>query len=521
MSEMARQLLRRGIGLLLVVWTAASSSAVALAQAPGGAHPPQTTAPAAPQAQTGERPDTARLFPPDAVSQHTLAIGDRRLAYTATAGTLPLLGAKGEISARIFSVTYTLDEKAADRPITFVFNGGPGAASAFLHLGALGPRVVNFTANGAMAVQPVALADNPDAWLDFTDLVFVDPVATGYSRSAAGTEEADKAFFGVEKDADAMADFVRLMLTRTGRTLAPVFLAGESYGGFRVALLAQRLVSAGISVRGVVMISPALEFSMLRGNPYVPLPTALALPSIAATHLERRDGPDGSLATLPDVERFARSGYLVHLAAGMKNDADIDRTLANYTGLTPEVIRDHMSRVSVRTFTREYEKRGDRVLSRYDGTVTAPVPRRSDIRFDPILDGTTTVLTPAFAQYARGELGYRTDLEYRLLNREVSGRWDFGTTANRQGFAGSLEELQQARTHSPGMGVLITHGYTDLVTPYGVSQYLIDQLAPLEGARPVELKVYRGGHMMYLRPTSRRAITQDTRAFYRSILKGP
>jgi carboxypeptidase C (cathepsin A) len=364
-------------------------------------------------------------FPPDAVSQHTLVLGDKRLAYTATAGTLPLTGPKGEITARIFSVAYTQDEKVSDRPSPSCSMAGPGQHPLTSIWGLWAARR-HFTANGATAVQPVALADNPDAWLDFTDLVFVDPVATGYSRSAAGTDEADKAFFGVEKDADAMADFVRLMLTRTGRTLAPVFLAGESYGGFRVALVAQRLVSAGISVRGVVMISPALEFSMLRGNPYVPLPTALALPSIAATHLERRDGPDGSLATLPDVERFARSAYLVHLAAGMKNDADIDRTLANYTGLAPDLIRDHMSRVSVRTFTREYEKRGDRVLSRYDGTVTAPVPRRSDIRFDPILDGATTVLTPAFAQYARGELGYRTDLEYRLLNRRSAAA---GTSA--------------------------------------------------------------------------------------------
>jgi carboxypeptidase C (cathepsin A) len=175
----------------------------------------------------------------------------------------------------------------------------------------------------------------------------------------------------------------------------------------------------------------------------------------------------------------------------------------------------------VRTFTHEYEKSGERVLSRYDGTVSAPVPRRSDIRFDPILEGATTVLTPAFNQYARAELGYRTDLEYRLLNREVSGRWDFGTGPSRQGYASAIDELQKARTHNPALGVLITHGYTDLVTPYGVSQYLIDQLAPIDTGRPVELKVYRGGHMMYLRPTSRRALTQDARTFYRSILKGP
>jgi carboxypeptidase C (cathepsin A) len=509
---------RCGLGLLLALCAAAANPAAAVAQPAANPHAP--AGPTAP-AQTTDKADAAHLFPPDAVSQHVLAVGDQRLAYTATAGTLPLVGRKGAVSAHIFFVAYTLDAKAAERPVTFVFNGGPGAASAFLHLGALGPRAVNFSANGAAAVQPVVLADNPDAWLDFTDLVFVDPVATGFSRSAAGTDEADKAFFGVEKDADAMADFVRLYLTRAGRSLASVFLAGESYGGFRVALLANRLIGSGMAVKGVVMISPALEFSMLRGDRYVPLPAALALPSIAATHLERRDGPAGSLETLPEVERFARSGYLVHLAAGVKGNAEIDRTLARYTGLPADTIRDHNSRVTVRTFTHEYEKGGARVLSRYDATVTAPVPRRSEIRFDPILDGAVSVLTPAFTQYARGELGYRTDLEYFLLNREVSSRWDFGTSATRQGFAGALDELQTARTHYPALGVLIAHGYTDLVTPYGVSQYLIDQLAPLEAGRPVELKVYRGGHMMYLRPTSRGALTQDVRTFYRSVLKAP
>jgi len=351
--------------------------------------------------------------------------------------------------------------------------------------------------------------------------VFVDPVATGFSRSSAGTEEADKAFFGVEKDADAMADFVRLYLTRTGRSLGPVFLTGESYGGFRVALLAQRLIDSGVSVKGLVMISPALEFTMLRGNSYVLLPAALALPSITATHLERRDGPDGPLDLLPEVERFARTDYLTHLAAGRKGNRDIDRALARYTGLSAELIGSHLSRVSVRTFTHEYEKAGDRVLSRYDGTVSIAVPRRSGISFDPILDAAVTVLTPAFTQYAANELGYRTDLEYKLLNRQVSGRWDFGTTPTRQGFASSLEELQSARTHNPALGVLITHGYTDLVTPYGVSQYLIDQLAPIEGARPVELKVYRGGHMMYLRPASRALLARDARGFYASVLRAP
>ena len=491
---------------------------LAILAMPAGAGSLLAQAPAALQAkdQSAEKQQ-----PAEAVSRHTVGQGESRLAYTASAGTLPLSGPKGEVTAHIFHVAYTLEAPQATRPITFVFNGGPGAASAFLHLAAMGPRGVNFSANGAGALEPVELADNPDTWLGFTDLVFVDPVATGYSRSAAGTEEADRAYFGVEKDANAMADFARLYLTRAGRMLSPVFLVGESYGGFRAVHVADKLLAGGIAVRGTVLISPALEFSMLRGNAYALLPLSLVLPSLAAAHLELRDGLQAPLDILPEIERFARDRYLVHLAAGLKGDAEIDRTLARYTGLPPDLIRKEHGRVSVRTFTREYQRRSDRVLSRYDATVSAPVPQRSEARFDPILDGAVAVLTPAFTQYARAELGYRTDLPYLLLNRDVSGRWDYGTSATRQGFVGALDELQKARTHSPALGVLIAHGYTDVVTPYGISRYLIDQLAPIETARPIELKVYRGGHMMYLREGSRHALAQDAREFYGSVLKGP
>jgi carboxypeptidase C (cathepsin A) len=481
---------------------------------PALAQTPPAQAEAQPSQAAAEKREPVRQPPPEAVSTRSSGQGSSRLTYMATAASLPLLGSKGETTAHIFFTSYTIDDKSRQRPVTFVFNGGPGAASAFLQLGAMGPRAVNFTDNGAAAVEPLQLTDNPDTWLGFSDLVFVDPVGTGFSRSAAGTAEADRAFFGVDKDADAMVEFVRLYLTRAGGLLAPVFLAGESYGGFRAALIANRLISSGISVRGAVLISPALEFSMLHSDPYLLMPLTLILPSLAATHLEMRDGANGPLESLAEVERFARGSYLLHVSAGLNNNAEIDAQLARYTGLDPDVIKRHHSRVGVRTFTREYEKRSDRVLSRYDATVSAPVPRGRRIHFDPILDDAVTALEPAFAQYARAELGYRTDLPYHLLNRAVSGQWDFGTAPTRQGFAGALEELQKARTLRPGLGVLIVHGYTDLVTPYSISRYLVDQLAPIDTARPIELRVYRGGHMMYLRPASRQALARDVRDFY-------
>jgi carboxypeptidase C (cathepsin A) len=468
----------------------------------------QTAAPVAPV--------QAQALPADAISRHSIEIGGKRVSYTATAGMLPNYGAKAEVTANIFYVAYTGEGSA--RPITFVFNGGPGAASAFLQLGAMGPRVVEFAANGAAAVQPVQLVDNPDTWLNFTDLVFVDPVGTGFSRTTAGTEEADHAFFGVEKDADALSAFVRLYLTRAGRELSRVFLTGESYGGLRCVLLANRLLSAGVAIQGLVLISPALEFSVMRGDRFSILPLALALPSMTAAHFEMRDGVAASLDGLREVEQFARTRYLIHLAAGLKSDAEIDNLLVGYTGLPLHLVQRQRSRITINQFMRGYQKRNDRVLSSYDATVSTPVPRGGHIHFDPILDGAVSVLTPAFGQYVRSDLGYRTDAPYRLLNRDVSGHWDFGTTPTRQGYAGSLDELQAARTQKPALGVLIVHGYTDLVIPYSVSRYLIDQLAPIDTARPIQFRVYRGGHMMYLRPSSRGALREDAFAFYRGVL---
>jgi carboxypeptidase C (cathepsin A) len=485
-----------------------------LAQAQPAAQPAQSTE----RHEAAEKREPVRL-PADVTVTRSIALGGRRLTFLATAGSLPLLGPRGEVAASMFFTAYAIDDKDTQRPVTFVFNGGPGAASAFLQLGALGPRVVPFAENGAAALEPVQIVDNPDTWLAFTDLVFVDPVGTGFSRSAAGTAEADKAFFSVDRDVSAMVDFVRLYLTRAGRLLSPVVLAGESYGGFRAVLLCERLIGSGIAVRGTVLISPALEFSMVHGNRFALLPLALVLPSLAVANWEMREGAAAPLPQLEEVERFARGDYLLHLSAPFKDDLRINAELARYTGLEIDVVKRHYGRVAARTFTRAYERRTDRLLSNYDATVSMAKPREGGIRFDPILDGAVTVLEPAFGQYVRAELGYRTDLPYHLLNRDVSRSWDFGTSPTHQGYAGALDALQKARAQRPTLGVLIVHGYTDLVTPYTISRYLIDQLDPIAAARGIELRVYRGGHMMYLRPASRQALARDVRDFFAGLAK--
>lgn len=464
-------------------------------------------------AETEHAPQAAstRTLPEDSTSQHSIGQGAQRISYSATAGSLPLANDKGETAAKIFYVAYA--SGAANRPISFVFNGGPGAAAAFLHLGALGPKVLNFTEDGAAPAQPVGLSENPDSWLGFTDLVFVDPVGTGYSRVTQGGPEAEKAYYGVDQDADAMAEFVKLYLARTGRELAPVYLVGESYGGFRAVLVARRLLEGGIGVKGALLVSPALEFSMIRGDAYALLPLALQLPSIAASHLEATAGHDAPLDAVHEAESFATSDYLLNLVRGLSLDDAIKAKLVRLTGLAAEVVARHHGRVGRYLFRRNSVRLQDRVPSLYDGSVSAPVPQPSDdADYDPILDGAVAALTPLMVHYAADELGFKTDIPYKLLNHDVNKNWEFGT--GHQGFAGSLDDLQKARTLNPALKVFIAHGYTDLATPYAVTRFLIGQLEPIASARPVEMRVYRGGHMMYLRPASRKALAADARGIY-------
>jgi carboxypeptidase C (cathepsin A) len=228
-----------------------------------------------------------------------------------------------------------------------------------------------------------------------------------------------------------------------------------------------------------------------------------------------RDGPKAPLDAVREAETFARTAYLVHAVEGLKRDDNIDAKLSEFTGLDASIIAKHHGRVPASLFIREYEKRNDRALSHYDATVSIPVPQPEDHEhFDPILDGAVTALRPATVNYLRQELGFRTDLDYRLLNRNANGHWDFGTKPTRQGYAGALDDLEKARVRNGELKVFIAHGYTDLVTPYAMTKYLVSQLRPIEGAAAIDVRVYRGGHMMYLRPGSRAELNRDVHALF-------
>lgn len=460
------------------------------------------------------------LLPPTTASRHQIAIAGKQIAYIAEAGTVAIRDGNGTITAEVFYTAYFQENPAPRRPIAFVSNGGPGAASAFLNLGAIGPKALTMTASGEIAPPPAELLDNPDCWLDFSDLVFVDPVGTGYSRAA--DPNAESQFWGVRRDTDTMAAFIRLYLQQSGRMLSPLFLVGESYGGFRAAMLARTLqADTGIAPSGLVLISPALEMSLLRASDYDPLPWALTLPALAAANLELQ-GVTGRAALaerLKEVERYALSDYLTALAAPLPTGGRLaSGQVSRFTGLPLELVERNFGRVSASLFMKEREQAGGQVLSRYDGAVASPDlnPGSGSIRGpDAVLDRGVPAWTSAFVAHVREDLGFRTEITYRLLNHDISGRWDYGGGGSRQGFAGALDDLAEARARNPRLQVLIAQGYSDLATPYPTGAFLVGQMPPLPGAAPITIETYEGGHMMYMRPQSRAALKGDAAALFK------
>ncbi|MCC6780361.1 MAG: carboxypeptidase [Hyphomicrobiales bacterium] len=513
---------------LLLALLVAASATVSSAQERGPdrpRRPPQQAAEQrAPEARTPDqraaeaRPAPSgdgvlRLLPADAVTEHTLAINGRPLTYTATAGTLPLFDQNGERSAAIYYTAYVAknDVAVSGRPITFAFNGGPGAASAFLTLGLVGPRITEFPANDPAAAR---LIDNPQTWLAFTDLVMIDPIGTGWSRSVK--PDAAGAFYGVRADAQAMAKVVMLYLARNNRNGSPKYLLGESYGGFRSAKVAQVLQREhGISVSGIVMLSPLIEGGLIFGGRGYALGTALALPSLAAAELERKGA--FTREAQAEAERFAFNEYLPALA-GPRPTGEQARQfytrVAEISGLPVEAVA--RSRGFIRdAFVKGLRGSEGKIVSRYDATfaVPDPFPEQSAPRGpDPLLDGLTRAYASTYSTHARDELGFKTDVTYILLASDISGKWDW-ESGGRSG-ASASDDIRELLALIPSFRLLVAHGYSDMVTPYSASRYVLDHLPDIGDPARTQLRVYRGGHMFYIDPASRKAFTADARAFY-------
>lgn len=454
-------------------------------------------------------------LPADASIRESVKVGGRSIAYTATAGSLPVKDAEGQVIGEVAFTAFVADGPKLDRPVTFAFNGGPGAASVYLNLGLIGPKVVPFGAQGDFPSSAARVSDNPDTWLEFTDLVFIDPIGTGFSRAYVSDDKAKKAFYGTEQDIKYLSRIVYDWLLKNGRMGSPKYLVGESYGGFRLPRLAYTLqTDLGVGVWGMTLVSPRIDYHANGGRDLSPLFWASTLPSMAAAKREH-DGKVLTAADMADVEEYARTEYTVDLLRGARDPAAVERIsqkVAAYTGLDPAFVKRMGGRVDLQSFVREFQRDKGLLGSRYDVNVTAydPFPWAPQHRAgDPILEGIIAPTTSAMVDYVTRTIGWKADGSYQALSSEVGRLWERDATAE------SSTALRQAMAIDPSMKVLIVHGFTDIQTPYFQSRLVIDQIPVMGGADQIQLKVYPGGHMFYSRPDSRSAMRRDVRGIYR------
>ena len=482
----------------------------ALAGAAGGLARADEAATGAARDGKPERAESAKL-PADSTTGFTLALDGRSLAFHVTAGSIELRDEGGTPQAAVAYVAYTLDgADPALRPVTFAVNGGPGAASAWLHLGALGPW--RLPMQDLSPASPPTLVDNADTWLDFTDLVFIDPPGTGYSRVLAG-DEARRRFWSVEGDVDGLAATIRRWLVADRRFASPKFIVGESYGGFRGPRLAEALATdQGVGVNGLVLISPALDLAALAAGPDDPFPLLTRLPSYAAT-LRSRSGPM-SRVDLAEVERYATGGYLADWLRGPGDAAAVERMserVAGLTGIDLATVSRLGGRVDEEAFLREAERTQGKIVAFYDATIAVydPFPAAGRGRFhDPVLPGFEPAFSSAIVDLYERKLGWKVEDRYELINDAVNREWRWG---DKLSAPESLSALRRMLALDPKFRVLIAAGLTDVQTPYFATALELAQIPDFGPPGRLTLKVYPGGHMVYADDASRKALRDEAR----------
>ncbi|MBH5368085.1 peptidase S10 [Bradyrhizobium sp. CNPSo 4016] len=465
--------------------------------------------------QTSSSAAEPHRLPPDSTTKQTLDLPGRTLNFTATAGSIRVFDGKGEPLADIAYTSYQLDgAERTTRPVTFLFNGGPGASSAWLQFGAAGPWRLPLDGEALSPSASPEVKPNAETWLDFTDLVFVDPVSTGYSRFVASGEDARKSFYSVDGDANSIALVIRRWLEKHERLTSPKYVAGESYGGIRGPKVVRQLqLQHGVGVRGLILVSPLLDFREFTGTSllqYVAtLPSYVAVAREAKRPVKRTD--------LADVEAYARGEFLTDL---VKGEADKEATtrladkVAELTGIDQAVSRRLAGRFDVGEFRREFDRKNGKVTGRYDASVRGfdPYPDSSSSRFgDPSGDALQAPLTSAAVDVLSRKLNWRPDGSYEVLNGAVEGHWDFGRGINPPQ---SVSELRQILATDAKLNVLVTHGLFDLATPYFGTRRVLDQL-PAFVTQRVKFVVYPGGHMFYSRDGSRQAFRSEVEALIR------
>jgi carboxypeptidase C (cathepsin A) len=489
--------------------------------------------------ENGKKPDHEP--PAGAETTGSWGRGRKAIEYTATANWT-VLRKKEKPAAEIFSVSYIAAGDDRGRPLTFVFNGGPGAASAYLHMGAVGPQRVEFPPDGTLPTVPARLVENESSWLAFSDLVFVDPVGTGFSRVIEPEKKGDgkdggkpddaapdpKEYFGYKRDLESLCEFMGRWLSENGRWGSPVFIAGESYGGYRVGRLARQLQeSAGVGLNGVILISPALEIMSLSPTDYDTLGWVDRVPTMTAAalhHGKSRAFRKGSSLekALRAAEEFATGDFTIFLTRGAalpaKERTRILSRLADLIGLPLDVVTRAEGRITIQRFVRELLRDERKVVGLYDTTITAtdPFPDRDEFGWpDPTLSGISPAYTSAVNRMLRSEIGVVTDREYALLSYEVFTSWK--NDAESHAFApppGATDDFRYGMALNPHMHAFITHGQYDLVTPYFTSDRLrnLMKLDPQMADR-LTVQHYGGGHMFYAWETSRHAFTAAIAAF--------
>ena len=492
--------------------------------APGALAAPKGAPAARPDAaagadKDGQAPDLPNLppLPADASVRQVTHVAGRTVDYTATVGVIPVRDDTGRKTAEVVFTAYTLDgPREPGRPVTFAFNGGPGASSVYLNMGAIGPKHVQFGAQGDSPSDPVRLTDNPGTWLDFTDLVFIDPVGTGYSRSLVKPEETDKSFFTIDNDIKYLSRVVYDWLQKNGRMASPKYVVGESYGGYRAPAITHALqTEMGVGVSGVVMVSPALDGRAEADPDLSPMGWIATLPSMAAANYERHGQPL-TPELMSGVETYARTDFATDLMRGRSDPVAVERIVARvaaYTGLDPLDVRRMGGRIDSRAFLRELYRDQGKLGSWYDSNVTAydPYPWAPDQRTgDPILEGILAPATSAMVDFVTREVGWHVDAHYEALNPQVNQRWEKHWFTSIE----SASDLRQALAIDPKMKALIVHGYDDLSCPYFQSKLVVAQIPTMGAPDRLQVKVYPGGHMFYSRPDSQAALRRDIMGLY-------
>lgn len=461
------------------------------------------------------------------ITKGTVTIKGKSIPYTATTGFMNITDDNGTVKATMFYIAYVRSDMPSEkRPITYAFNGGPGSSSVWLHMGALGPKRVVLTDKGDMPKPPGNMVDNEYSWLEFTDLVFIDPVGTGYSRPAK--DEKKEQFHGLDEDVTSVGTFIRLYTTQNKRWLSPKFLAGESYGTTRAAYLSDHLADRhGMYVNGILLISMVLDFQTLRFSPANDLPCALFLPTYAATAMYHGKLDESLRAnqdkSLEEIRSWALNEYLTYLAKGhVASDAEhkaVTEKLSRYTGLSKEFIASTNNRPDIFRFTKELLRDEGKTVGRLDSRFTG-IDRDNageNFEYDPSYNAVIYApFTSTVNHYLRSTLGFESDLPYEILTGKVQP-WNWGSA--ERGFPYVGEALRKAMTKNKFLKVYVANGWYDLATPFFAAEYTMNHL-PLESSlrNNISMKYYKSGHMMYIEKESLKQFTKDVEQFYGNTL---